>query len=314
MDKRIRIFALALAVLVSVAALSACGRSDPENDEDYESFIYCLNADSTGLVKEECEIPDGGPEEQAGQVLKLLGEQSDDLEYIRPIPEDVEVIGFALTGSILEVNFSSTYLDIERIQEKLIRAAVVQSLVRIEGINAVRFMIGGEPFKDSSGAETGLMNEDDFVGNTSSSPSSYQTDMLTLYFANADGNRLVEQKTTVRYSSNVSKDKLIVEKLMQGPAGSSAGPTINPNANLLSVTTKDDICYVNFDSTFLDGEYDILPELTIYSIVNSLIEGTEARQVQITINGESNAEYMDTVDLSQPLSENRDLLAVRDDE
>ena len=56
------------------------------------------------------------------------------------------------------------------------------------------------------------------------------------------------------------------------------------------------------------------PELTVYSIVNSLIEGTEATQVQITINGESNAEYMDTVDLSQPLSENRDLLAVKDDE
>ena len=44
---------------------------------------------------------------------------------------------------------------------------------------------------------------------------------------------------------------------------------------------------MNFDSTFLTGTYDILPELTVYSIVNSLTEGTEAEQVQITINGES---------------------------
>ena len=55
----------------------------------------------------------------------------------------------------------------------------------------------------------------------------------------------------VRYSSNVSKEKLIVEKLIQGPSGTEAYPTINPNTNLLSVTTKDGICYVNFDSTFL---------------------------------------------------------------
>ena len=230
------------------------------------------------------------------------------------MPEDVEALGCSLSGSILEVDFSRQYLDIGRIQEKLTRAAVVRSLVRIEGVNAVRFTIEGEPLTGSDGTVTGLMNEDDFVGNSSSSPSSYQTDTLTLYFANADGDKLVEQNVTVRYSSNVSKDKLIVEKLMQGPAGSSAGPTINPDANLLSVTTKDQICYVNFDSTFLTGAYDILPELTVYSIVNSLVEGTEAEQVQITINGESNAEYMGAVDLSQPLSADPDLLAVKEDE
>ena len=286
---RIRTFTLAAGVL-SAALMTACGSRAPA-DEEYESFVYCLNADATGLVKEEYDIPDGEPQEQAEEILEKLAEQSDDLEHISPIPEDVDVLGCVLNGSILDVDFSDTYLDIERTQEKLVRAAVVQSLVQVEGINAVRFMIDGEPF-----------------------PSSYQTDMLTLYFANEDGDKLVQQNTSVRYSSNVSKDKLIVEKLMQGPAGSSAGPTINPNANLLSVTTKDEICYVNFDSTFLTGAYDVLPEVTVYSIVNSLVEGTGVKQVQITINGETNAEYMDAVDLSQPLSENRDLLAVKDDE
>lgn len=309
MKKRIWIFLL----IMSAAVLAACGNHAVE-EERYDSFVYVLNEDETGLIKEDYEIPDGQPQEQAEQMLEKLREESGDLDRVSPIPETVEVLECTLWGNILDVDFSGSYLDIGRIREKLVRAAIVQSLVQIEGINAVRFTIEGEPFADSSGAETGLMNEDDFVGNTSSSPSSYQSDTLTLYFANTDGDKLVGQKTTVRYSSNVSKDKLIVEKLMQGPAGSSAGPTINPNANLLSVTTKDKICYVNFDSTFLTGAYDILPELTVYSIVNSLVEGTEAEQVQITINGESNAEYMDAVDLSQPLSENRDLLAVKDDE
>ena len=68
----------------------------------------------------------------------------------------------------------------------------------------------------------------------------------------------------------------------------------------MSVTTKDGICYVNFDSTFL---------ITIYSIVDSLVEGAGVRQVQITINGESNAKYMEKVDLSQPLNEEQDWIA-----
>ena len=160
----------------------------------------------------------------------------------------------------------------------------------------------------------GLMNADDFVENTASSPSAYQTGTLVLYFANEDGDRLVAQKMDVRYSSNVSREKLIVEKLMQGPQGGDAGPVINPDTNLLSVTIKDRICYVNFDSTFLTGAYDIVPELTVYSIVNSLVEGTEADQVQITINGESDNTYMEAVDLSRPLEEDMDWVAAEDDE
>ena len=52
--------------------------------------------------------------------------------------------------------------------------------------------------------------------------------------------------------------------------------------------------------------------MTIYSIVNSLVEGTEAQKVQITINGESNAKYMEAVDLSQPLEENMELVAAEE--
>lgn len=300
-------------LILSMAALGACGRVGSPDDE-MESFVYCLNEDRTGIVKVEYEVSSEDPQKAAEETLEKLREPSDDIEYVSPIPEEVEVLSCTLSGSILDVDFSAEYYDIGRIQEKLARAAVVQSLVRIDGINGVTFSIDGSPLTDSGGMLVGLMNEDDFVENTSSSPSSYQTDTLTLYFANEAGDKLVEQTVTVRYSSNVSKDKLIVEKLVQGPSGGDAHPTINPDANLLSVTTKDGICYVNFDSTFLTGEYDILPELTIYSIVNSLVEGTEARQVQITINGESNAEYKEAVDLSQPLSENTDLIAVREDE
>ena len=51
---------------------------------------------------------------------------------------------------------------------------------------------------------------------------------------------------------------------------------------------------------------DVLPEVAVYSIVNSLVEGTEASKVQITVNGESNAVYMEKVDLSKPLKADMD--------
>ena len=287
--------------------LASCGKRTDVGKED--PFIYCLNEDRTGLTKISYDFPEGNVEETARAVLEELKEPAEEIEYTAPIPKEVKVQGCRLRGSILDVDFNSAYLEMGALEEKLVRAAIVQSLVLIDGINAVSFTVDGEMLKDSTGFPVGLMNEDDFVENTGSSPTAYQTDTLTLYFADKEGDSLVPREVDVRYSSNVSREKLIVEKLMQGPSGSGAYPTINPDANLLSVTIKDGICYVNFDSTFLTGAYDVLPEVTVYSIVNSLVEGTEAQQVQITINGETDAKYMETVDLSQPLEAKEELVA-----
>ena len=290
--------------------LASCGKRTDVGKED--PFIYCLNEDRTGLTKISYDFPEGNSEETARAVLEELKEPAEEIEYTAPIPKEVKVQGCRLRGSILDVDFNSAYLEMGALEEKLVRAAVVQSLVLIDGINAVSFTVDGEMLKDSTGFPVGLMNEDDFVENTGSSPTAYQTDTLTLYFADKEGDSLVPREVDVRYSSNVSREKLIVEKLMQGPSGSGAYPTINPDANLLSVTIKDGICYVNFDSTFLTGAYDVLPEVTVYSIVNSLVEGTEAQQVQITINGETDAKYMETVDLSQPLEAKEELVAAEE--
>ena len=290
--------------------LASCGKRTDVGKED--PFIYCLNEDRTGLTKISYDFPEGNAEEAARAVLEELKEPAEEIEYTAPIPKEVKVQGCRLRGSILDVDFNSAYLEMGALEEKLVRAAVVQSLVLIDGINAVSFTVDGEMLKDSTGFPVGLMNEDDFVENTGSSPTAYQTDTLTLYFADKEGDSLVPREVDVRYSSNVSREKLIVEKLMQGPSGSGAYPTINPDANLLSVTIKDGICYVNFDSTFLTGAYDVLPEVTVYSIVNSLVEGTEAQQVQITINGETDAKYMETVELSQPLEEKEELVAAEE--
>ena len=291
--------------------LASCGKRTDVGKED--PFIYCLNEDRTGLTKISYDFPEGNSEETARAVLEELKEPAEEIEYTAPIPKEVKVQGCRLRGSILDVDFNSAYLEMGALEEKLVRAAVVQSLVLIDGINAVSFTVDGEMLKDSTGFPVGLMNEDDFVENTGSSPTAYQTDTLTLYFADKEGDSLVPREVDVRYSSNVSREKLIVEKLMQGPSGSGAYPTINPDANLLSVTIKDGICYVNFDSTFLTGAYDVLPEVTVYSIVNSLVGGTEAQKVQITINGETDAKYMETVDLSQPLEAKEELVAAEEE-
>lgn len=310
--KRIKKLEIVLfAFFLSLTVVSCAKRTDVKTGDE---FIYCLNGARTGLVKVIYEFPDGSALEKAEAVLREMSRPAEDIEYTTVFPKGVDVTDLELTGEVLYLNFSPEYLQMERMEEKLVRAAVVQSLTRISGIGSVWIRVEGEDLKDADGHVLGYLNADDFVQNSGSSPSSYQRETLTLYFANAAGDSLVEQQVDVRYNSNIPKEKFIVERLMKGPVSAGGYPTINPDASLLSVTIKDGICYVNFDKAFLKSAYDIKPEITVYSLVNSIVRGTDASMVQISINGENNVKYMQTVDLTQPLSADYDWVEEGEDQ
>ena len=72
--------------------------------------------------------------------------------------------------------------------------------------------------------------------------------------------------------------------------------------------TKDGICYVNFDNSFLTESTDVSPELEIYSIVNSLCELSYINKVQISINGETNVKFKDSISLEYTFTRNLDIV------
>ena len=100
-----------------------------------------------------------------------------------------------------------------------------------------------------------------------------------------------------------------MEQLLEGPESKNARSAIPSGTKLMSVSLVDGVCYVSFDENFKNQDYSVNEAIVIYSIVDSLVEGAGVRQVQITINGESNAKYMEKVDLSQPLNEEQDWIA-----
>ena len=296
--KKIKIISMICIVSMALALIS-CSK----NAEKFTGSIemYCINSDVTGLYKVEFGLKeDEEVVDTANRMLEELSRPSTDIKYKPAIPKDVKVDKIELNGQIITVYFGSEYNNISNIGEKLVRAAVVQSLVKINGISAVRFKVGDKDLLDSRGLPVGIMTEDDFVKNIGSSVSSYQKEDITLYFSNENGDGLIPVSQEVKYSSNMPKEKLIVEKLIKGTKKSGLKSTLDSRVNLLSVTIKDNICYVNFDDEFLNNSVDVKPELVIYSIVNSIVEGTGADKVQFTVNGDKNYSYKEKIDLSQP--------------
>lgn len=292
-------------VVLCLISLAGCRKKDAASSP-YK--IYYLNPEQTGLVEEAYTGETKDPQKAAEEILKRLKKGSEDIQEQSVIPDGVEIEDFTLDDEKLDLYFNASYNDMDTVQEVLLRAALVRSLTQIDGIDLVGFYVDGARLTNDEGKEYGYFQSEDFVQNTGQSIHSFEETELVLYFANGTGDKLVPQTVSVKYNSNVAFEKVIVECLMRGPSGTDLKETIPKGTKLLGVSIKDGICYLNFDEGLLKIVSGVTPEVVIYSIVNSVIESGAVNKVQISVNGDSNVIYQESISLSEPLSRNLDLL------
>ena len=157
----------------------------------------------------------------------------------------------------------------------------------------------GDTLVSGDGKEVGVMTGDSFVVNPSSLFNSYSEITLELYFASEDGQSLIREDRYVHYLNSVLPQKLIVEELIKGPQEDGEKNAVPKETKVISVTVTDGVCYVNLDDGFLIQNSSVSEETVIYSIVNSLFAYGEIESVRISVNGESDLVYRDTINLDQ---------------
>lgn len=290
----------AVLFLVSILLSTACGKEE-QPDED-GPYVYYVNTEGTGLVKEPCKFNGTSAKENVKYALKEMAEAEDPTEYQSAFIKEAKLQRWELVDECVSLDFDSGYEKLDSGREVLLRAAVVQTLTQIEGVDDVRFFVEEEPLLDRKGQEVGAMRAEEFVQNTGSSLHTYQMEEFRLYFSNKKGDKLVSEDIEVRYNSNTSREKVVVEKIVNGPGKKGHAPVISKDTEVRSVSVKDGICYVNFNEEFLNTDYKVDPRVTIYALVNSIAENCAAGQVQILVNGETDVTYQGSVDLSQPFS------------
>ena len=85
-------------------------------------------------------------------------------------------------------------------------------------------------------------------------------------------------------------------------------PTVNPAVTILGVTTRDRVCYVNLSEEFLTPVYNVTSQAALYSIVNSLVELPGINKVQISIDGDTNVTFRDSVSLTTVFERDLDIV------
>lgn len=301
--------ACVLCILI-LTGVSACGNNRQESGQSYT--IYYVDRGETHVVSEEYVTETTQKEALMQELINLLRDTSEKPEYISPLHNSFQ--GYTLNEGQTNLDFSEEYLKQNAILEVLCRAAVVRTLTQIEGIDTITFSVQNEALIDAAGIPVGVMTADSFIDNAGTEINAYAESTFSLYFANGAGDGLVEVDREVVYNSNISMERQVMEELLKGPKkdggnGAEPGyPTINPAVTILSVTVKDRVCYVNLSKEFLTPVYDVTSQTVLYSIVNSLVELPGVNRVQISVEGNTDITYRDSVSLTTQFERNLDLV------
>lgn len=316
-----KIWKAVLLVLTAFLALGGCSRSDRAGTGDGEKVyeIYYLNSSMTKLEPQEYTMP-MKPENNSNaptdwEILSLMEQLKTvpkDLDRQAAVPDKVGFEKYKLEDTVLYLYFDNNYAMMNATREILCRAALVRTLTQVEGVEYVAVYTAQQPLMDSSGTPVGPMANTDFIDNISNVNSFEKTDLI-LYFADETGEKLVKENRQVVHSVNTSLEKLVIEQLISGPGRPGIHATLPKETKLLNVSVTENVCYINFDSSFLNNTLEVKEYIPIYSIVNSLAAVSSINKVQIAVNGSQEVKFRDAISLNQLFERNLDYNAENED-
>lgn len=304
-----RISRVLLLVLLVCTLFSGCSiETIQSGKEDSKYEFYYLNTNETVLKSEPYEPKEETKDYMVKELLQKLGSREVPEDGISLLPENVSVNSYDVQDDLLVIDFSKEYSEMSKVREILTRDGIVQMLLQIPDIAKIRFTVAGQPLKDSRNQEIGDMTDNTFVELSKKNEDNYRYDTVTLYFADKSGKRLLKENRNVYYRRTLPKERIVLEQLAKGPLEDGHYATIPESTMAINVITADRICYLDLNSEFQDAALDVAENISVYSVVNSIVDSCEADKVQISIEGNSGGNFQKNLPLYKFYEKNEDLV------
>ena len=281
-----------IVIMVSMFMVSAC--TQKQHGTAYT--VYYANNQGTSLLENVIFIDEKDQYVIAQRLLDSMNsESSKECSVIKPVNVNSPTVEF--DSIYVNVHFDSSYYDMKPSTEVLYRAAVVKELCQIEGVTYVRFYVDGKDAVYEDGSNIGNMSAEDFIDSSEGAVADVEWVTINLYYANKTGDALIKTKKKICYNKNVSLEKVVVEQIISGPGERGYYQSVPSSTKLLSISVIDRICYVNFSSEFASDMVNARSNVTLYSLVDSLVGLDGIDGVKILVNGNSNLMYRDVISL-----------------
>lgn len=312
-----KVLVLVQILLALVILCTGCKGKEEQQKIDSETKgymqVYYLNADITKLVPVDY-VLQTDPENIKGaidEVIDVISAAPSDTDYKAPVAGDtIEYKDVTIQDGYVSLDFHVDYKEMDSVTEILCRAAVVKSVTGISTVSNVEIMVDGQPITTKDGQLIGIMNEESFVGNNEDTSAYNQYGDINLYFADKTGKKLKEYPIQLEVSNNTPIAQQIMEYLIKGPSREGYQGTIPDGTKVVKTSVKDGVCYVDLNQKFLEPMNQVTDEVTVYSIVNSLVELPTINKVQFTIEGEKQGKFRETISFDGFFERKLDLIEV----
>lgn len=292
--------------LLAGSLIAGCSAKDKPLQEGESAYqIYYLNVAATKLASKEYRTMTTDTELLVEELMFEIQNVPTDLECQAALSDKVTYQGFKRADQVLYLYFDNNYTSMASYREVLCRAALVKTLTQAAGVDHVSIYCGEQPLMGADGTPVGMMKASDFVESISD-VNAYESTELTLYFTDKNGEKLYAEKRTVMHDINTSVQKVVVEELISGPEKKGLCPTLDSKVKLLNVSVNENVCYLNFDASFLNSTPEVRDYIPIYSIVNSISELSGVNRVQISINGSQDMLFRESISLNTAFERNLD--------
>lgn len=273
-------------IIIQLFFIQGCGSIEEQTEPLVGTYIYYLNTERTRLITKEYEPVGDNLEELIVEYIQMLERIPESSDVTRAKPDTVTLLYYAFgEDGQLQLHYDSKYYEMSGVDEVLYRTAVVKTLTQIEDIRYVEFYVNDQPLFLKGDVPVGLMKAEDFINNVGEHADYLSVIYRTVYFVAEDKSGLEEVTIKLEAKENMSDEELVLEALLKGPEEKELVSAIPEGTVVNSVETKSGVCYVDFNSKFLNKIAGVSGELKVYSVVNSLTELSEINAVQITIDG-----------------------------
>ncbi len=304
MKKNLLIFLTALLAVIFV--LSGCSwlpiRS---SSSDVDACVYYIEENGTALIEMNVSLPGGSDEKKAEYLTNQL--LTPPKGKISPLCEGTKLNMVKIKDEIVTVDFSKEFTDINNPKYTLSPAAVAKTLCSLDFVSGVNILVEGLPALGIDGTPIGIIMKSDVMENVGAGEGNKTN--ISLYFGNETGEGLILERRTVEIPPSSTVEKVIVDEIIKGPKTTESISVIPTGVKVLSVETKNGVCFVNLSKEFIDrftggsaGEI-----LTVYSVVNSLTELDTVSSVQFLIEGEKK-ESLSHMAINEPIARNKSVI------
>ena len=280
-----KFMAIVLCIILVLTVFQACGYQ--KNNQGIKYNLYFANSELNALSAESRAInvkyDDYDDEDDIAEiVIKELLKGPSDSSLKSVIPNGTKLRDIDVEDGIALVNLSKEYYDNDSATELLARFSLVNTLCEISGIDKIKIFVDGVELINSTGSPVGAIAKSDIADDTSTD----NTQVVKLYFSNKDATSLVSERRSVALLDN-NIEKTILSELIKGPIDPKLNATVPSGTNVLSVETKEEICFVNLSDEFVSKHSggSSAEVMTIYSVVNSLTELDNVEKVQFLVGG-----------------------------